>query len=712
MKNRVAIRGNWQFAAVCQFFALYERLLGKGKYDPRRYPNFGAMELEHALLRPYTTDLLKELVAILVSENGMLDDRRYIGWHEGLIKKLEQNWAEVDPNERPHRLCEASRSRSGSAKEKTADEAKERAAVELFHFNDLTPADKLTVMYWLCVWMVNDNEAFLEKLRSGKVDPEEMRPQFLGKDGRGNLYYAFSNDFWIFRESKSAKKAAKGRSIIPDADDDDEDEEEEDGEEEEEDDEDKEWSVVCTTEEEFESWMAAMELEVKSTKNGRKRKGRRGRARKESTLSDKQRSDQVKLLKSIREDFIPTVKPVVQSRIRQRAIQAAPRKRSSRVAKMEARREELEAQKERERVVLEEKRRVEAARAEERRRERERIEQKEEEEEKARRQKEAEERAKIERMERARKRELAIQRKKEAAVKARQERLERAKARRQKSLEQRVQPSLSSLEQRVQASLSSLEQNVQASMLGLEEEKDSGEASTLAAATGGAPTSGREENKRKRKQLNYAAMHLGLEPQPKPKSMRPNSVQKGNNNGHQHSQRPAVSQMLSAAPPNAKSTPYPTVKTVVEAPRTTHLHNQDLRRGTEDGTPHSATGSTKMNEAMMEIEGAAKVGIEMADRQRKAQQNLSVQKQVSLHPATHVAQQQTAQQPTAQQKLVKQSVQQKYTDQGAQLAAKKHFPDQAFTQQHVLKQKEPLNLRAGVVQQPHHVEVQTKIRQE
>ncbi|GAB5358820.1 hypothetical protein AAMO2058_000491500 [Amorphochlora amoebiformis] len=359
------IRSNWRFAAVCQFFDIYQKIRADFPRD-NRCSEFTAEDLEVALIRPLQTPILKDIVTTLLTGGYSNRINGYELWHEQLVSKLDAQWQLYEPGE-VNPLAGKSQG--------------------VVHFNDVTTSDRLLILHWLCCSCIEDSEEFRQKLRKAKVDSEDMRPQLLGEDAKGNQYFSMFNDFWVFKQAKIGKGRGRPRH-----------EEATGG-----------WSVVCTTEEELTNFAEQLDSDVKAAKRPKKR-GRKKKSGAQSTgpvMSDSGRAAQVELVEEILTNFIPRVAPLVRDRKRRRVVLVVPRKRSSRLA----RKEELEARKKREIEERAEAKRQAEVLAEQRKKERARA-------------------------ERVRKRELDIQKEQEAMELSKRMRIERAQLRKQRLLQQ------------------------------------------------------------------------------------------------------------------------------------------------------------------------------------------------------------------------------------------------------------------------------------
>jgi len=196
-----------------------------------------AMDLEIALLDPESNLFFWHFLGKLLSEN--------IG--KALQKEL------VDQKRVRQRL-----------KEKL-DEWSEELELHSSNFQDLGVEQRVMVLTKLCSEKLDDKfgEHWRESLKANKYqNVDQTRIKSLGKDDKGNTYWRFTDDCWIFKEGprKSRPKPINGckpylshvtnqsaststsrqhsKSDLKSKRNSDED-----------------WEVVCTTFEEFEDWM-------------------------------------------------------------------------------------------------------------------------------------------------------------------------------------------------------------------------------------------------------------------------------------------------------------------------------------------------------------------------------------------------------------------------------------------------------------------------
>uniref|UniRef100_A0A7S3ZDZ4 Uncharacterized protein n=2 Tax=Lotharella globosa TaxID=91324 RepID=A0A7S3ZDZ4_9EUKA len=412
--ERDKVRSVWEFAAVCQFFNVYWNVFSDADSKRDRCREFTATELEYAILRPFHTELLKEIITTLLNGGDSGRNRGYELWHENLIIELKELWPSVpESNGEDHLLCTDTTT----------------------HFNNLGPKEKIAIMYWLCTRMAEDDD-YQQKLRESSLDSDDLRANCLGEDGRGNKYFSLFNEFWVFREeAKIKKKKKRGRGRPPlnpqPSDDDDEEGNCSVG-----------WTVVCTTEEELETFTKTLEKEATTAPKKRGRKHKNTQSKKSNkgadALSERQKQSQRELVEEIREELVPKILPFEKERKRRRFLRLAPRKRSSRLA----RKEEEEARRARLEEERAEAKREAEARAEARRREKAREDRLKAREQAAKAEAAAVEKTRRERIERAQSRKrrleeskrreaLAIQRAKEASE--REARLKEQRAKRKEN---------------------------------------------------------------------------------------------------------------------------------------------------------------------------------------------------------------------------------------------------------------------------------------
>ena len=207
------------------------------------------------------------------------------------------------------------------------------------YINSPQPHLQVRVLYWLCVWKVQQNESskFHQTIRraSCPLTPADMRGTFLGEDARGSYYYNLTDDCYIFREGKNSTKDSLN------------------------------WEVATTSEEQVHELTDALKAEVTLARKRSRKAKKKPKKSDPRRVSDDSLSRQNELVVDIQDEMLPRVLPLVQARRRREAKRLAilaPRKRSSRIARVEEQRAEREAREAKERAEIEEREAAEEAR--------------------------------------------------------------------------------------------------------------------------------------------------------------------------------------------------------------------------------------------------------------------------------------------------------------------------------------------------------------